>query len=727
MTISDPPIIISSFTNKVLTEKAFKNNYLSLTKKAHNIYNGKYNPQGKPYKQYNPKFSYETAIPYLVENYYSNHTEGFDNKSPSEKKELIREGSLQLKKDISWLAAMHDLDILDNKTLTNSSKLTKMLQNRALDSRHIVLLKSDEYKAKKYNLLKEVIQKETQKISIPEKCIGPQVLQPIVTAQEQTKSGQPKWIYYFPDNGNDYKKQKKAAKQIIETKITELKQEIALLRQQIAQTWVYNVNLHWQLNQKLKEQEELQSDHDNNIYRVLLETHIPKGVGDVQKDFLFKKVTLNKNSIHEISSWMNFKIKKGSGNPFNPKAVLTHGILSNVNGWDLFTDEKMDLGLYHKGHHKNVLFDLFNYIIIASPVGFGESSAPEGTDLSPTFIDEFYNQFAEDLNINKAVWVGNSAGGGFTFLIANHLNRASMVVPIDPAAYSDIKFPFPINLVRLNPKIMKGVIQISFKTPILKSTIGKLIIALGVSRVLYDDSLILSKNILEIYYRSMTTGNTAENQNKFLSQKDLLEKLDKFKKDILNLVNRKILLIHGKQDIFIPEEHAHRLFQDLPAVTLAIINKCGHVGHVEKPSVVATLLYLEIMGMLDKDSFSKEEVTIEIKKGQSYTSDKTLKENYQKLYDFIHKNKMVADIKGNDTFKKVLRLQNYHPDYANVEMIEEVLQEISKDKFQYLYERELNYNGQKIDINKIIKDTHKVLFHYKEMYLEAFEKNRKTT
>jgi pimeloyl-ACP methyl ester carboxylesterase len=179
----------------------------------------------------------------------------------------------------------------------------------------------------------------------------------------------------------------------------------------------------------------------------------------------------------------------------------------------------------------------------------------------------------DQLGMDKAVLVGNSAGGTVAMLTAlAHPERVEALVLIDPAVYAGGN-PVP-------------GLRAVFNTPQMRH-LGPLIAqqiqgwGQDFARSAWHDPSKITDDIWAGYLKPLQVANwdralwelTASN-----APSGLPERLQEF--------DLPVLVITGDDDRIVPMEQSVRLAEELPNAELVVVPACGHVPHEECPQAV---------------------------------------------------------------------------------------------------------------------------------------------
>ncbi|MBI5354706.1 MAG: alpha/beta hydrolase [Chloroflexi bacterium] len=177
----------------------------------------------------------------------------------------------------------------------------------------------------------------------------------------------------------------------------------------------------------------------------------------------------------------------------------------------------------------------------------------------------------DDLNIGKAILVGNSAGGTISMQVAlQHPERVQALILVDAAVYAGGGAPAWVRPILKTP-------QMNHLGPL----IARQLEAQGTEflKTAFHDPAKITPDIFEGYRKPLQ----AENWDKALwflttasEESGLVEQLAE--------LTLPTLVITGDDDRIVPTEQSLRLADELPNATLSVIPQCGHVPHEECPA-----------------------------------------------------------------------------------------------------------------------------------------------
>jgi pimeloyl-ACP methyl ester carboxylesterase len=244
-----------------------------------------------------------------------------------------------------------------------------------------------------------------------------------------------------------------------------------------------------------------------------------------------------------------------------PTLVLLHGFAASVFTWREVMGPLAELSTA-------IAFDRPAFGLTERPLpgetwqGKSPYTREAQADLTVALMDE--------LGVEKAVLVGNSAGGTIAVLTAlRHPERVEALVLVDPAIYSSGGTP--------------GWLRPLLRTPQMRR-IGPLFARAirnwgeDFGRSAWHDPSKLTPEIWDGYKKPLQ----AENWDRALWQftldshpLGLAEQLDQ--------IQMPVLVITGDDDRIVPAEQSVRLAGELPKAELVVIPDCGHIPHEECP------------------------------------------------------------------------------------------------------------------------------------------------
>ncbi len=248
--------------------------------------------------------------------------------------------------------------------------------------------------------------------------------------------------------------------------------------------------------------------------------------------------------------------KAGEG---EPALILLHGFGASVFSWREVLDPLSELGTV-------VAYDRPAFGLTERPLTWEGENNP----YSPDAQVEILIGLMDALGINKAILVGNSAGGTVSIQTALYYpERVEALILVDAAVYQTGGSPSWLELIQNTP-------QMDRLGPLFVRSIAKDGNA-AIERAWHNPNLI-TPDIFEGYRLPLQAENwdiALWELNKTTSHRNLEETV----KDILIPV----LVLSGDDDHLIPLENSIRLAEDIPGAVLVVFKDCGHLPQEECP------------------------------------------------------------------------------------------------------------------------------------------------
>jgi pimeloyl-ACP methyl ester carboxylesterase len=216
----------------------------------------------------------------------------------------------------------------------------------------------------------------------------------------------------------------------------------------------------------------------------------------------------------------------------------------------------------------------FGTVIAYDRPAFGLTERPldwEGENpYSPQAQTDLVIELMDELDIEKAILVGNSAGGTISMQVAlQHPERVQALILEDAAVYSGGGAPAWSRPILKTP-------QMDHLGPLVARQIqarGKEFIKLA-----FHDPSKITPDIFEGYQKPLQ----AENWDKALWQFTVASQESGLVERLTELTVP-TLVVTGDDDRIVPTEQSLRLADELPNATLSVIAQSGHLSHEENP------------------------------------------------------------------------------------------------------------------------------------------------
>ncbi len=241
-----------------------------------------------------------------------------------------------------------------------------------------------------------------------------------------------------------------------------------------------------------------------------------------------------------------------------PTFILLHGFGASIFSWREVTEPLSQYGT----------------VIAYDRPAFGLTERPleweGGSPYSPQSQVDIVIGLMDALKVEKAILVGNSAGGTVSMQVAlQHPERVEALILVDAAVFAGGGAP-------------------SWSRPLLKTPqmnhVGPLIArqlqAQGVEfiKTAWHDPSKITQDVFDGYQKPLQ----ADNWDKALWQLTVASQ-ESGLVERLSEITMPALVITGDDDRIVPTEQSLRLADELPNAELKVIAQCGHLPHEEKP------------------------------------------------------------------------------------------------------------------------------------------------
>ncbi len=252
-------------------------------------------------------------------------------------------------------------------------------------------------------------------------------------------------------------------------------------------------------------------------------------------------------------------VESGEG----PALLLLHGLFDSLETWSRLTP-------CLSGRFKLHALDL---------PGFGKSPLPEAWSSSISGMVDAVIRFLDTKGIATVSLVGNSMGGSLSLAIAQrHPGRISQIVLLNPYGLPTV--PIAVEGAR-RPVIGRILPYLLRKSAIRKCAKGIF------SRAFYDKAF-MSDPLLERVVSPFISLQNRLNLFRFLRSIST-EEIKAIDRKLPEL-KQSVLILWGKEDAWLSNEHCRRLEARLLSVKLVTLPECGHLPQIEKPKEVAAAL-----------------------------------------------------------------------------------------------------------------------------------------
>jgi len=252
--------------------------------------------------------------------------------------------------------------------------------------------------------------------------------------------------------------------------------------------------------------------------------------------------------------------------------ILLHGFAASVFSWREVMDPLANAG------YRVVAFDRPAYGLTSRPmrgdwVGENPYSTQSQVDLTVALMD--------GLGIQRAILVGNSAGGTIATLVARqHPQRVRGLVLVAPAIYAGGGTPGWIRPLLSTPQMRR-----------LGPLIVRRLLAQGPEMIqsAWQDPTGVTDEAIAGY----TKPTLIQNWDRALWEATIASRVPDVSAKIPE-IDLPVLVVTGDSDSWVPPDQSRRLAGELPQAQLEVLVACGHVPQEECPDqfLEATLPFL---------------------------------------------------------------------------------------------------------------------------------------
>lgn len=262
-----------------------------------------------------------------------------------------------------------------------------------------------------------------------------------------------------------------------------------------------------------------------------------------------------------------------------PVFILLHGFGASEYSW------------------REVMEPLSKYgrVIAYDRPAFGLTERPlpgEWTGTNPYSIQgnmDLLEGLMEELGVEEAVLVGNSAGGGVSVAFAlAHPDKVQALVLVDPAvgAGRGGRFPAWVLPVLSTP-------QLRHLGPLLVRSIA------GESgdetiRLAWHDPSLITRDVYEGYRRPLQANHWDVALYEFTIASNPVNGVERFSE-----LAMPVLVVTGDDDRIVPTDSSIQLAGQIPGAELVVFNQCGHVPQEECPDQFMEAVLTFLIGVND--------------------------------------------------------------------------------------------------------------------------------
>ncbi len=251
---------------------------------------------------------------------------------------------------------------------------------------------------------------------------------------------------------------------------------------------------------------------------------------------------------------------QGSGRPL----VLLHGLGGSAFDW------RHNLDALAAAGHRVLAFDLLG-------AGLSDKPTPTGDDYSLRAQAELVVAALRVLGIGRAVFAGNSYGGGVALLVAQLFpDCVDGLILIDSVCYRQ-DLPEFVRLFRIPflPHIVAGMIP---TRPITQAVLW----------TVFGDAHAVDDQLVRDY--AMEVDIPGRKTGLVYTARDLIPADAEVFEQGIRRIKAPAQILWGALDTVIPPANAYRLHRDLAGSHLRVFARLGHVPHQESPAEVNRIM-----------------------------------------------------------------------------------------------------------------------------------------
>ncbi|MGD8404074.1 MAG: alpha/beta hydrolase [Anaerolineales bacterium] len=242
-----------------------------------------------------------------------------------------------------------------------------------------------------------------------------------------------------------------------------------------------------------------------------------------------------------------------------PVFILLHGFGASLFSWREVTEPLSQYGTV-------IAYDRPAFGLTERPLEWEDENP-----YSPQAQVELVIGLMDQLDIEQAILVGNSAGGTISLLtVLEYPERVQALVLVDAAVYAGGGAPAWVRPILKTPQMQR-----------LGPLFARQIEARGMEfiELAWHDPSQITPDVFDGYRKPLRV----ENWDKALWQMTLASRESDLPEH-LDEIHQPTLVITGDDDRIVPTEQSLRLADELPNANLQVIPQCGHLPHEECPS-----------------------------------------------------------------------------------------------------------------------------------------------
>lgn len=234
-----------------------------------------------------------------------------------------------------------------------------------------------------------------------------------------------------------------------------------------------------------------------------------------------------------------------------PLVILLHGLVETAHQWHLVMEQ----------------LSAHFYVIALDQIGFGYSAKPLLSYRIKTLID-FLDGFCQVLGIQEVALVGAGIGGWvaatFALQYPNRVNHLALVN------------------AHLSSTMLEQSSLVTLQPPSVRDHAQQLLQAL-----FYNNLRFVTEHAIDQRFTQQMLINDGYTKQQLIQS--ICRGEDRLDNRFTELT-LPTLIVHGQNDRFTSSTWSEHLYRQLPNAQLTLIDRCGHLPHVEQPDVLSAAL-----------------------------------------------------------------------------------------------------------------------------------------
>jgi pimeloyl-ACP methyl ester carboxylesterase len=243
-----------------------------------------------------------------------------------------------------------------------------------------------------------------------------------------------------------------------------------------------------------------------------------------------------------------------------PPVVLLHGAGPGATSWSNFRGNVPELAARHR-------------LLLVDQPGFGKSDKPAVNEPMFTFFARAVRDLLDELDIERASFIGNSLGGGTTLKFAlDFPDRADKLICMAPGGGAmPVLAPWDVGTK------VGGLLADFFGAPSKEKMLAFF------DQMLYDKSFVTDE-LLEERFQAATAPGMVEGMMRLFLGDGSPRAFDPKEMELwrdIHEIQHETLLIWGRDDQILPLDGSFFMLKRMSNARLHVLPRCGHWAQVE--------------------------------------------------------------------------------------------------------------------------------------------------